>query len=191
MSIGQSYREATLRCGLVCRPKTHQAHVLLFSEGPSAQDPDRYALGLLSMILGDATGSKMYYDLIQTGLVESGGADTDERDAVGNFYAYAVTEPDRVEQVSQIMRKIVAATKDFTEADLNRAKTKSISRIVASGELPMGRLMALGSEWLYRQEIQNLAELMNDIKAVTISDIHKALERFPFTVLSEYHLMPA
>ncbi len=172
------------------KPNIQQSHVLLLSDGPSAQDKDRYALSLLSMILGDSTGSRMYYDLVQSGIAESAGADTDERDQVGCFYAYAVTEPESADQVSQKMRSILQSARDFSEADVNRAKVKSISRIVASGELPMGRLMALGSEWLYRQEIQNLQELIAAIKSVTVKDIRQALERFSLECISEYRLIP-
>jgi predicted Zn-dependent peptidase len=172
------------------KPNVQQSHLLLLAEGPSAQDPDRYALSLFSMILGDSTGSRLYYDLVQPGIAESASADTDERDSVGGFYGYAVTEPDKLDEVSRIMHKAIQDARHFSDADLARAKTKSISRIVASGELPMGRLMALGNEWLYRREIQNLQELMADIKAVTTQDIHRALGRFPFLELSEYRLIP-
>jgi len=180
----------TAREKIFTKPNIQQSHVLLLADGPSAQDEERYALSLLSMILGDSTGSRMYYELVQTGIAESAGCDTDERDAVGDFYAYAVTEPDQIDRVSGIMRSIISSPGKFTEADLNRAKTKSISRIVASGELPMGRLMALGNEWLYRGEISNLQQLIADIKAVTVNDIHRALERYSLSVLSEYRLIP-
>lgn len=180
----------TIKEKIFKKPNIQQSHVLLLTEGPSAQHDDRFAMSMLSMILGDSTGSRMYYDLVQTGIAESAGSDTDERDQVGCFYAYAVTEPESADTVSQTMRKIIAAARDFSDTDLSRAKIKSISRIVASGELPMGRLMALGSEWLYRQEIQNLRSLIDAIKAVTVKDVRRALDRFSLSDLSEYRLIP-
>jgi predicted Zn-dependent peptidase len=172
------------------KPNIQQGHVLLYAQGPSAQDKERYALSMLSMILGDSSGSRMYYELVQTGIAESAGADTDEKDQAGNFYAYAVTEPNKTDQVSEIMRSIISKAHDFNDADLTRAKTKSISRIIANGELPMGRLMALGTEWVYLNQIQNLQDLISEVKAVTVSDIHAALEKFPLQVISEYRLLP-
>ena len=171
------------------KPNLQQNHVLFFADGPSAQDDDRYAMGLLSMMLGDSTGSRMYYELIQNGLAEGAGCDTDERDQVGNFYAYVVTSPENLDQGAEITKSIIATPRKFSEADLTRAKTKSISRMVASGELPMGRLMALGTEWQYLQKIHNLKTAIAEVKAVTVADIERALERYTLSPLSEYRMV--
>jgi predicted Zn-dependent peptidase len=168
-----------------------QGHVLILSDGPSAQDEDRYAMGLVAMMIGDATGSRIYYELVQTGIAEGAGSDCDERDRAGSFYAYAVTTPENISQVSSILNKILDTPREFSQADLSRAQTKSISRLVANGELPMGRLMSLGSEWQYHGVIHNLKENIERIRSVSLNDIERAIGRFPLKVRSEYHLLPA
>ena len=38
--------------------------------GPAAEDADRYAAKLLATILGDDSGSRLYWDLVDPGLAE-------------------------------------------------------------------------------------------------------------------------
>ena len=167
-----------------------QAHAVLISEGVSAQDSERYPMALLSTMLGDSSGSRMYWDLINTGLAESAGVDSDERDGAGCFSAYLSTSPDRLEQVISIAKNILSTPRDFSDQDLDRAKAKVCSRIVLDGEMPMGRLMALGLEWTYRKQSTPLSVIIERVRAVSRKDINSALERFALSTWAEYRLMP-
>ena len=167
-----------------------QVHVLFAAAGPSAQEEERYPLTLLSLMMGDGSGSRMYWDLVNPGIAESAGTDTDERDGTGCFLASASTEPERMEKVVSIMKKIIASPLEFSESDLERAKTKLAARIVLGGELPMGRLMAIGAEWQYRKEVTPLKEVIRRVQSVTRNDIELALKKFPLEPLSEYRLLP-
>ncbi len=168
----------------------NQAHVMLVTEGNSAQDEERYALSVLSSILGDSSGSKFYWELLDTGIAENGGVENDERDGVGVFMGYACTEPDRVERVLEIMKRVLASPLDFSAEELERAKTKLMAKIVLSGELPMGRLMSIGLTWNYRKRIELLSEIIEKIRAVSRESIEQALARYPLKVWSEFRLLP-
>lgn len=168
----------------------NQAHAVLISEGSSAQDAERYPMTLLATMLGDSTGSRFYWELIHSGLAESAGVDSDERDGAGCFYAYVSTSPDSLEQAMSVAKGILTTPLDFTEHDLDRAKAKITSRIVLDGELPMGRLMTLGMEWIYRNTSTELGEIVEKVRAVTRSDIEAALSRFSLSQWSEYELRP-
>jgi predicted Zn-dependent peptidase len=172
------------------RKNLSHSHAVLIAQGPSAQDGERYALSILSTIMGDSTGSRTYWELIDKGLADSASIDSDERDGTGCFSAYVSTSPERLEEVTAVVRSILATPLEFTDSDLERAKSKVISRIVLDGELPMGRLMALGLEWNYRKETTPLSEIIRRVKALTRADIEAALERFPLTGFSEYRLLP-
>lgn len=168
----------------------NQVHLLLLTEGCSAQEDERYPLSLLALILGDGSGSKLYWDLVETGIAEVAVADLDEKDGTGCFYAYAATEPDRIGMVSERIRSILSKPLDFSTDDLERAKTKLISRIVTSGELPMGRLMSIGNDWSYRGSVTPLKEVISRIKKVGRSDIEKALSLYPLSEWCEYRMIP-
>ncbi len=172
------------------RKNLSHAHAILISPGCSAQDPDRYALSILSVILGDSSGSRMYWDLIDKGLADSASIDSDERDGTGCFLAYVSTSPDRLDEVVKIARTILASPLNFTDGDLERAKSKVVSRIVLDGELPMGRLMALGMEWNYRRETTPLSEIVRRVRALSRRDVESALSKYPLSDWAEYRLLP-
>jgi predicted Zn-dependent peptidase len=132
----------------------------------------------------------MYWDLIDRGLAESASVDSDERDGCGCFTAYVSTTPDKLDEVVRITREILMSPRSFSDGDLDRAKAKVISRIVLDGELPMGRLMALGMEWQYRRESTPLRAIIERVQAISRSDIDKAIERFPLDRWAEYRLLP-
>lgn len=178
--------------GAIYRKKNlNQSHAFLVTEGPSAQDAERYPLAILATIMGDSSGSRMYWDLIDRGLAESASIDSDERDGCGCFTAYVSTTADKLDEVVSIARDILASPKTFSDGDLDRAKAKVVSRIVLDGELPMGRLMALGMEWQYRRESTPLRAIIDRVQAISRADIEQALERFPLDRWAEYRLLPA
>ena len=48
-----------------------QQYVLQLAAGPAAEDHDRYAAKLLATVLGDDSGSRLYWELVDPGLAEA------------------------------------------------------------------------------------------------------------------------
>ncbi|MCB0334327.1 MAG: insulinase family protein [Bdellovibrionales bacterium] len=165
-----------------------QSHVVLICDGASAQDDCRYEHTVLSMILGDVTGSRLYWSLVDTGIAESAGADNDSKDGTGCFMAYASCQPEDLEQVVDVLRQTLEAPLDFTEKDLEQAKNKLLSRMVLEGEMPIGRLMSLGLEWGYRQCLHSLQPEIERVKEVTMQSVRDALDQRPLSGVCEYTL---
>jgi predicted Zn-dependent peptidase len=168
----------------------HHSHVLFISPAADYLSEHRYSLALLSSILGDSQGSKIYWSLVDKGLVDSAGADSDQKLDTGTFGAYASTDPQRISEVAEILSTILNSPLEFSEEDLERVKTKIATRIVLSGELPMGRLMALGSEWSCRRRIHSLKTQLEEVSQVTTKSIHDAVECFGLREWSEFRLVP-
>jgi predicted Zn-dependent peptidase len=177
--------------GRVYRRKnmTH-SHAILISSGASAQEEARYPLSVLANMLGDSSGSRLYWELIDKGIADSASADNDERDGTGCFTVYLSASPERLDEVVEKARGIMRTPLEFSEEDLARAKAKIVSRIVLDGELPMGRLMALGLEWNYRRRSTPLAEVIAKVRAIGRKDIERVLEQYPLTEWAEYRLLP-
>jgi predicted Zn-dependent peptidase len=91
--------------------------------------------------------------------------------------------------VTEKLLKVLSDPMSFSEDDLERVKTKVITRIVLSGELPMGRLMALGNEWLCRQRLHSLKGQIDEVQSVSIQDIRNAVEQIGFTQWSRFSLL--
>jgi len=166
-----------------------QSHVVLLSEGAHAGEDERYAMGVLALILGDSTGSKLYWELVDSGLAESADADNDDRDGVGAFLAYACTTPDKLDVVAEKLRAIVSRPLDFTVADLERAKNKVISKMVLGGESSMGRMMGLGMSWNARHRVQPLSEVIDRVRSITRDEIERTVARYPLQSWSEFRLV--
>lgn len=167
------------------------AHLVLVTPGPSAQSEKRYALQVLACILGDSSGSRVFWELIDKGLADAASVDVDEMDRTGFIYGYASAAPDRIEQVGDILGDILASPQFFSESDIYRAKTKLATRLVLQGESSMRRLMSVGLDWIYREAYQSLENEVKRIQAVSGADISEALNEFPLKPLTRVKLIPS
>ncbi len=172
------------------RANLHQTHAAMFLPGPSVKDDERYPCAVVSTILGDVTGSRLYFELVESGLAETATMETDERDDTGCLTVYTVTKPDCAAEVSAMVRKCLNTAVEFTEGDLERAKRKLCARMVQSSEAPLGRLIGMGSDYLALSRAVSLRENLARIQAVTRTDIKAALDRFPVDEPAEFRLVP-
>jgi len=166
------------------------AHACLVANGPSARDEERFAAHILACIIGDHSGSKAYWELIDKGLAESASIDIDEMDGTGAILGYVSSEPERLDEVTAILTRIMEQALDFTDEDLERAKTKTATRIVLSGESSMRRLMSIGNDWIYREEYLPLDEELAKIKAVGRNEIERLAAKYPFKPSTVVKLLP-
>lgn len=167
------------------------AHTLYVTQGAAAQDEHRYPLTVLGTILGDGSGSKLYWKLVETGLAEAAVLDIDERDRTGCILLYLATDPSKSEEVSTKALEVLSKPLDFTDDELKIAKRKLATRVVLGGELPIGRLMSIGNDWMYRGSVTALKDTAEKILAVSKADIEAALRAYPLSGWSEYKMLPA
>jgi predicted Zn-dependent peptidase len=172
------------------RPKLNLAQYVMTVPGVSANSSDRFALGVLGVILGDHVGSRLYWALVDSGLADSASASNDENDGSGLFTIYASCLPENIKQVEQIIDQELAKLKDISEQELERAKTKLATRVVSSGELPLGRMMALGNGQTYRGKCDSLDNIMTQVLAVTREEILSWVGQTNFIEASRFRLMP-
>ena len=90
----------------------HQATVILGAPTPGLNHPDRYPLWLLQTIMGPG-GGRLFYDIRD---VHGLAYDTSMRLALtaetGSVLVYAGTDPENVEQVTQLLREHLARARD-------------------------------------------------------------------------------
>jgi len=161
------------RTDRIADEKLVRAHLGMMSPAPSAQDEDRYAAHLAGTILGDSTGSRLFYGLVEPALAEEASCRYRPLDGEGAFLTTIVTDPARAEEALKIARDEYARFLDggATEVELEAARNKTASAATLSGELPMGRLTAVGSEWVYRKGYRPLIEHIEKILAVTGEEV--------------------
>jgi predicted Zn-dependent peptidase len=171
------------RFEVVHRPSATQEYVLELSDAPASEDADRYAAKLLATIVGDDSGSRMFWELVDTGLAETATLGHYEYLGVGMFYTWLACEPDDVEEnlarLHDIYRQV--ESKGVGEDELRQAKNKVKSRVVLSSERPQNRLFNVGGNWLQRREYRAVADDLKSLDDVTIGDVNAVLEKFPLS----------
>lgn len=175
---------------VITKAQVQQAHLCLMGPGPAAQDSERYPAEVLSCILGDSAGSRVYWDLIDKGLADAASVDCDDMDGTGMVYGYVSSTPEQIDQVGDILRGIMLTPREFSDAELQRAVTKLGTRLVLQGESSMRRLMAIGNDWLYREEYVPLADELKRVQAVSRKEINSMLDRFSFAPTASVKLLP-
>jgi len=162
------------------------------SSGPAAQDENRYAAGVLANIIGDDTGSRLYWALIETALADAADLEFDPMDGTGLFYAYISCDPEKADKVMEVVKMALTEVRldGVTEQELVASKNKIASSATLNGELPMGRLVPLGANWVYRNEYRSLAEEIAAIEAVGSEDVRQILEEYPLEKFSVLRLGP-
>ncbi|MBP9838052.1 MAG: insulinase family protein [Proteobacteria bacterium] len=168
-----------------------RAHLCYLAKGPSTTDEERYSADILSIMLGDGSNSKIFWELIDKGLADSAAIDTEQMDGTGVVIGYASCPPENVEKVGDILRRIMTDSLNFTKADMDLAVTKLATRVVLQAESSMRRLMSIGLDWTYSNEYLPPEKELELIKAVTPESIKKLIEKYPFTPVTEVHLLPA
>ncbi len=157
-----------------------QQYVVQLAAGPAAGDGDRYAAKLLATVLGDDSGSRLYWELVDPGLAEQASMTHYEYEDSGTFMTYMSCRPEAVAENLERMGRLIADVErnGITEDELHQAKNKVCSRVVLSGERPRGRLFAVGSDWVQRRQYLSVRDDLRDVSAVTLEDVAGVLRRF-------------
>jgi predicted Zn-dependent peptidase len=172
-------------------PKLNRQYAMAMTPGPSAQDERRYAARVLSDVVGDSDGSRLYWALVDNAIAEEADFSFYPHDACGSFYVSLVSEPARAQQALDIALKELEKVKhDLKDDEVERAKNKIASSIVLSGEIPVGRMRSIGGQWIYNKEYRSLEQDMESLMKVTPESLRKLMEEFPFDPMTIVSLGP-
>lgn len=171
---------------VIAKPASMQEHVMHMAPAPPADSPLRFAAELLSVVVGDDTGSRMFWELVDPGHAETAEMGYNEFDGSGVYLTYFGSDPEEAANNIARVRKIFddINKNGVTDLELTQAKNKVASRVVLRSERPMGRLSSLGHNWIYRREYRPVEADLADVRAVTTADIRKLLETYPLQQLT-------
>ncbi|MGI6417820.1 MAG: M16 family metallopeptidase [Thermoguttaceae bacterium] len=166
---------------VVRRENAAQEYVVQLASGPSADDDDRYAAKLLATILGDETGSRIFWELIDTGFAEQASLGHFEYDDAGIFMTYISCEPGQTASNLQRVHDLFAKVQQqgITPEELAQAKNKVCSRIVLASERPKGRLFVVGGDWVQRGEYRSVRDDLDAVGQVTLEQIDDVIRKYP------------
>jgi predicted Zn-dependent peptidase len=158
-------------------------YLLQLANAPAATDEDRYAAKLLATILGDDSGSRLYWALVDSGLAEQASLSHYDYQGTGLFMTYMCCEAQaasgNLARIGDIYRR--AQQDGVTDAELSQAKSKINSRVVLSSERPRGRLFTVGGNWLNRKEYRTVHDDLEAIERITREDVAAVLKKYPLS----------
>ena len=171
--------------------KLNRQYTMGMTPGPSAQDDRRFAARVLSDVIGDADGSRFYWALVDNAIAEDADFGFYPHDGCGSFYVSLTTEPDRTEKAMDIaLAELERAKTDIQPDEVERAKNKIATSLVLSGEVPIGRMRSIGSQWIYNKRYRSLETDMATLNAVTVDGLRELMTEFPFDPMTVVSLGP-
>lgn len=175
------------------QPQLARTHTALYAPGVSAQDPLRSAAGVLANCLGDGSGSRLYWALLDNGLAESASLSHDAADGAGVFVGYLSTGPEALTEALGVFKDTLLEVQagGVSAEEWARAQRKVATSLTLRGETPFGRLMSLGVRYQYDGRYASVGEAIDKIMAATPDDARTLLHRRPFDALFSLTLTPA
>ncbi|MGD9646237.1 MAG: M16 family metallopeptidase [Pirellulales bacterium] len=176
---------ATPHPGFGCLEKQSaaQEYALQLAAAPAAADADRFAAKLLTVILGDDSGSRLYWELTDPGRAEHVSLSHYDYLGAGLFMTYLACDPqlvaDNLARIERVYREIEASGP--TELELEQAKRKINSRVVLGSEKPRSRLFSVGMNWVQRGEYRTVKEDLDAVARLTRDDLVAVLKSYPLT----------
>jgi predicted Zn-dependent peptidase len=172
-------------------PKLNRMYTMGMTPGPSAQDDRRFAARVLSDVVGDVDGSRLYWALVDNAIADEADFGFYPHDACGSFYISLVTDPQRTQKALDIaLAELNKAKTDLNDDEVERAKNKIASSLVLQGEVPLGRMRSIGSQWLYNHEYRSLEQDMDTLMKVNRPALESLMRDFPFDPMTIVTLGP-
>jgi predicted Zn-dependent peptidase len=160
--------------------KTEQAHLSVAVLGLPLQHADRYALSLLSVLLGEEMSSRLVLELREKrGLAYDVHSYCSYFLDTGAFTLYAAVDPSKtMEALGALMRELVRLRDEpVPEDELARAKSLAKGRILLRMEDTRAVSDWLGGQELLTGEIRTVDETSALIDAVTPDDLRRVAQQ--------------
>jgi predicted Zn-dependent peptidase len=177
---------------VVTKEKVVQEHFFLLSPAPPADSALRHAADILALVLGDDSGSRLYWALVDPGLADSADTSFHDYEGTGSFITSFSCEPGQSQENLEIVVGVLRELQrdGITEAELQQAKSKTGSRVVRGSERPMGRMQAIGMAWTYLHQYRTVDDELQAFDAVSLKSIRELLDRYPLDRMTTLALGP-
>lgn len=168
---------------VIARESATQQYLIQISSAPSATDDLRFAHRLMTTIFGDEGGSRLFWELVDTGMAEYAVTGNYEYDGAGVTMGFFSCSPDSATEIMERVKSLqeTIQANGVTEDELEMAKSKLCSQLVRRAERPANRLFAVGNNWAQRGCYRSISDVVDSFRSVTTADIAKTLAQHPLT----------
>ncbi|MFM7109480.1 MAG: M16 family metallopeptidase, partial [Planctomycetaceae bacterium] len=161
----------------IVRPSATLAYATRFTPGPAEDHADRFAAKLLATVLGDGSGSRLYWEVVDSGAAEQATLHHHEFLDAGLFVTQLSCDAaDAAGLLDRIRGVYAAAARDgIGPREFEQARNKLAARVVLGGERPRRRLFEVGGEWIHRGEYRSVADSLAIVESLTRDDLARVL----------------
>lgn len=156
--------------------QSEQAHIEIAVHGYSSLHPDRYAMDLISVILGEGMSSRLFIELREKRALcyDVHSFSSHYLDA-GSFAVYAGVDPSKTVEAGQALLQELARLRDegITEEELSKAKELSKGRLLLRMEDTRNVSGWLGGQEMLVGEIKTPDEVVALVDAVSMKDVQR------------------
>jgi predicted Zn-dependent peptidase len=159
---------------------SEQAHMSLAVRGLPVHHPDRYALNLLSVILGEGMSSRLSLELREKrALCYDVHSYCSFFFDAGSFTLYAGVDPSKTEEALKALIAELARLRDggFPDEEIERAKALAKGRILLRMEDTRAVSDWLGGQELLSARIRTVDQVTSLIDGVTSEDLQQVAKR--------------
>ena len=155
------------------RRRSDQSHLCLALPGLSLNHPDRYALSLLNVMLGDGMSSRLFLSLRETqSLAYDVSSSINHFRDCGSMVIYCGVEPRKTsDAVRALMRELDGMREEAEERELNKAREYAVGRLLLRMEDSRAVASWMGSQQLLQDQLCPVEEIVGRLNAVTPADV--------------------
>ncbi len=157
---------------------TEQVNLLLGIEGPSVFHPDRFAVDLLSMIMGEGMSSRLFTEIREKlGLTYDIHSYVEHFRESGTFVVQAGIEPAQTGKAVRAVLDQLALIRDgISESELNKAKEMAKGRLLLSMENSRNVAGWYGAQEVLTGKIMTVDDVTQIIEKLTLADIKRVAQ---------------
>ena len=158
-----------------------QQYMILVAPAPSGESADRYAARLTTMIVGEDSGSRLFWDLVDNGRADSAALYSHEYLGCGVRFGYLCCAPEEAQENLNTMARVMAEASEqgIEPYELTRVQSKASSSLVLASERPRNRLFDVGYQWLRGREYRTVRSEVDRYLGLTADDINDHLKQWP------------
>ena len=156
------------------RKATEQVHFCIGAPGFPQTSQRKFTLALMDSILGGGMSSRLFQEIRESrGLAYAIGSYSASYREAGLFAVYGGTGAENFKEVLSLVRAEFAniAKNSVTDAELDRSKNQIRGSLVMGQESMSNRMSRMAKSEVYFGRIIPLAEIVNEIMAVTKDDV--------------------
>ena len=160
--------------------KSEQAHLYMALPGIPTRHPDRYALDLMSTVLGEGMSSRLFLEVREKrGLAYDVHSMVSHFRDTGSFVVYFGVDPKNARYAGEVVLAELGRIKTgVPEEELDRARELAKGRLLLRMEDTRAVAGWAGAQELLHEHILTVDEVVEKVNAITLEDVARMANEF-------------